>query len=316
LLGFFREIILELISVVVPCLNEEKSIPIFISRTKEALFSLSYEIIIVDDGSKDNTFGVANSFAASDPKIKVIKLSRNFGHQMASSAGIDLASGDLLVLIDADLQDPPEVIPRMIKKIQEGFDVVYGKRIKRKGESLFKKISAYFFYRTIRFFSRIEIPVDTGDFRMINRKVINAIKLMPERERFLRGMISWVGFRQSEVLYERHEREHGQTKYNLKKMFKFAIDGITSFSTFPLRIGSYIGLFFGIMSFFLIALQIYNKIFHNYALVQGWTSLVILILITSSLHFLLIGIQGEYVARIFEESKARPKYLIDRKVNL
>ena len=303
------------LSIIVPCYNEEKSLPHFLTEMKTVLHDVNHEILLIDDGSRDATFAIATAHAHQNKNIKVIKLSRNFGHQMASTAGLDHALGDYIALIDADLQDPPEILLKMMEKANEGFDVVYGRRLKRKGESVFKKVTAYFFYRTIRYLSKVNIPVDTGDFRLMNRKVVEALRSMPERERFLRGMISWLGFKQTHVLYERNERKHGTTAYNLQKMVKYALDGITSFSTFPLRAGSYLGIVFGLLSILLIAYQIYNKIYHGEALVKGWASIVILILGTSSVQFLLMGIHGEYLARIFEESKARPKYIIDQKVN-
>jgi glycosyltransferase involved in cell wall biosynthesis len=303
------------LSIIVPCYNEEKSLPLLIAEMDRLFKNLPHEVIIVDDGSRDATFAVAFAHARSNKNLKVIKLSRNFGHQMASSAGLDHAKGEMVALIDADLQDPPAVILQMMEKAIQGHDVVYGKRLKRKGESIFKKVSAYVFYRAIRYLSKVDIPVDTGDFRLMNRKVVEALKSMPERERFLRGMISWLGFNQTHILYERNPRKVGSTAYNFQKMVKFAIDGITSFSTFPLRAGSYLGILTGLLSILLIAYQIYNKIYYGTAFVRGWTSIVTLILGTSSVQFFLMGIQGEYLARIFEESKARPKYIIDQKFN-
>lgn len=301
-----------LISIVIPCYNEQEVIAETCRRIHNVTLNLKNfdnEIIFVDDGSTDKTSKVLKEFAENNKNIKIITLSRNFGHQIASTAGIDSSSGDLVVLIDADLQDPPEMIPEMIKKSKEGFDVVYGKRISRKGETLFKKITAKLFYRLINKLSDIPIPLDTGDFRLINKNVVETLRVMPERDRFIRGMVTWIGFKQTCLPYERAKRYAGKSKYPLKKMFGFAIDGILSFSVKPLEFSILIGLFSALMSLLGIIYAIYLRLFTS-IWVTGWTALIIAILFIGGIQLLCLGIIGKYIGRIYRETKRRPLYLV------
>ena len=304
------------ISIIIPCYNEALNIRKIYERLGKSIAGITHEIIFVNDGSTDSTIEEIAFLAQEDVRVKLLSLSRNFGHQIAITAGIECSSGDYVALIDADLQDPPEIIPKMLEKAEQGYDVVYGKRIKRKGDGVFKRLTAYFFYRSLNYLSQVDIPKDTGDFRIISRSVVEVLKIMPEKERFIRGMISWVGFRQTGFLYVREARHAGETKYPFSKMLKFAIDGITSFSTFPLRLASIAGLFFGSLSMLLLMYQLYQKIFNGQNFVKGWASLIVIILGVASIQFILIGIQGEYISRIFIETKNRPKFIINKKINL
>lgn len=301
-------------SVVVPLYNEELVIHETYRRLKEVMDSLkeSYEIIFVNDGSRDRTAQLTKEICSKDANIKFISFSRNFGHQMAITAGMDNSVGQAVIVIDADLQDPPEVMVKMIEKWKEGYEVVYGQRGKRKGETLFKKFTAKIFYRTLRSMTDVDIPVDTGDFRLIDRKVCDALKTIPERNRYVRGLISWLGFKQTGVEFVREERFAGETKYPLKKMIKFAMDAITSFSYKPLKIATYAG---GIMSFFTfvyLLFVIFEKIFTTLT-VPGWTSMIALTLFFNGFMFIMLGIIGEYVGRIYDEAKGRPLYIIGEK---
>jgi glycosyltransferase involved in cell wall biosynthesis len=303
-------------SVVVPLYNEELVIYESYKRLKGVMDSVkeNYEIIFINDGSRDATRDIVEKICGNDEKIKLINFSRNFGHQCAITAGMDLALGDSIVVIDADLQDPPEVIPQMIEKWKEGYEVVYAKRIKREGETFLKKFTAKTFYRLLKSMTSIDIPVDTGDFRLIDRKVCDALTSLPERNRYVRGLVSWVGYKQTFVEMERQERFAGESKYPLKKMMKLAFDGITSFSYKPLVISSYFGsltFFAGLIS--LVAVVIENTVNHTSILNFG---LVIAInLLMFGLIFISIGIMGQYIGRIFDESKARPNYIIASTIN-
>jgi len=299
------------ISVVAPCYNEAENLNEFVTRVR-AVFSnliLSYQIILVDDGSSDDTLALAICLAQEFSNIKVIELSRNFGHQYAVTAGIDYAEGKAVVLIDADLQDPPEVIEEMISKWQEGYEVVYGQRKKREGESLFKLFTAKLFYRFLRLLSK-DIPVDTGDFRLMDRKVVNIVKSLHEKHRFLRGMISWVGFKQTAILYDRKSRFAGITGYSVDKMILFALDGITSFSILPLRLVSLIGMITTVASLLMIASVFLTKIFNPSYYIPGFPTVVVLILFLGGIQLLSLGIIGEYVGRIYEQSNNRPLYIV------
>jgi len=301
-----------LITIVVPCYNEQEVIAETCRRIYNVTLNfknLDSEIIFVDDGSTDKTPIFLREFAAKKNNIKIITLSRNFGHQIASTAGMDSSSGDLVVLIDADLQDPPELIPEMIKKSKEGFDVVYGTRIKRKGETLFKKLTSILFYRIINKLSDIPIPLDTGDFRLMNKNVVDTLRGMPERDRFIRGMVTWIGFKQTFLPYERAKRYAGKSKYPLKKMLGFAIDGILSFSVKPLDFSILIGLISALMALlgilYAISLRLFTSIW-----VTGWTALIIAILFIGGIQLLCLGIIGKYIGRIYIETKRRPLYLV------
>ena len=303
-------------SIVVPLYNEELVISESYRRLKDIMDSTkeSYEIIFVNDGSYDATRIKAEEICKNDDKIKLLNFSRNFGHQMAITAGMEKSIGDAIIIIDADLQDPPEVILKMIEKWKEGYEVVYGKRIKREGETFFKKFTASVFYRLLRNMTSINIPADAGDFRLIDRKVCNALKSLPEKNRYVRGLVSWVGYRQTFVEYVRKERFAGVTKYPLRKMLKLASDGITSFSYKPLIMAGYFGAISfaaGFISFIIILIK--NCI--NNVNILDLGMLLSIIFIMFGLVFISIGIMGQYIGRIFDECKNRPNYIIESTVN-
>jgi len=298
----------KIISVVVPCFNESE----VITKTYERLLAVlneiqNYELIFVDDGSLDNTLAKLYSFAKDNGKVNIVSLSRNFGHQVAVTAGIEAANGDAIIIIDADLQDPPEVIPEMINLWNEGADVVYGVRRNRAGESKFKLLTAKIFYRIIGKLSDIQIPHDTGDFRLISKKISDALLEMPEKDRYIRGMISWIGFKQVPFFYNRDERAAGKTKYPLKKMIKFALDGIFSFSTRPLQIATYFGVFVSLISVLGIFYALILRLFGD-EWIPGWTLLFIGMMFLGGVQLIVMGVIGEYVGRIYGESKSRPLY--------
>lgn len=269
----------------------------------------SVEFLFINDGSTDRTLEVVKGLSKSDDKVGFIDLSRNFGHQIAVTAGIDSCRGDLVVIIDADLQDPPELIPQMIAKIKEGNEVVYARRLARKGETFMKKFTAKMFYRFLRSITSVEIPIDTGDFRVITRKVVNILKEMPEREKFLRGQIAWIGFNQSYVEYERDERMAGKTSYTWRKMLRLALDGITSFSNFPLKVATVSGFVMAFVSFLLMLFALYSRfVWKVYE--PGWTSLMLSVLFIGGIQLVAIGIIGEYIGRISTNVKQRPLYLV------
>ncbi|MBM7654307.1 glycosyltransferase family 2 protein [Neobacillus cucumis] len=298
-------------SIIVPVFNEEEVIKKTYQRLTSVMNSTNapYELLFINDGSKDTTEEILVELGRNDKKVKLINFSRNFGHQVAISAGMDYAQGEAVVIIDADLQDPPELILDMIDKWMEGYDVIYAKRLSRKGESFFKKQSASLFYRTLRFMTDIDIPLDTGDFRLMDRKVVGEMKGLREKNRFVRGMASWVGFRQIAIEYERDARAAGETKYPLKRMLKLSMDGITSFSYKPLKLASYAGAFLAIAGLIYMFYVCYLKIFTD-ATVPGWSSLIIIQLFFSSFVLVLLGIMGEYIGRIYDETKNRPLYIV------
>ncbi|KJB85160.1 glycosyltransferase [Paenibacillus sp. E194] len=308
---------MKLISVIVPAYYEEEVIEqcyLTLTRVMESA-EHSYELIFVNDGSRDRTLEILAEIAQSDQRVKVIDFSRNFGHQAAVSAGISKANGDAIVIIDADLQDPPEVILTMVKKWEEGYDVVYGKRKKREGETFFKLITAKYFYKFLKYMSDVDIPRDTGDFRLIDKKVAYVFNKMTEKNRFIRGMISWVGFNQTYVEYNRNERFAGVTKYPLKKMIKFASDGIFSFSSKPLKFIMRLGFSTVILAFIVLIYSLLSKIL-GVPTEAGWTSIMVAITLFSGVQLLSLGIIGEYIARIYDESKNRPLYLIKKEINV
>lgn len=307
----------KLYSLVIPLYNEEQVIHECIKRVTNVMGnkSFDYEVIFVNDGSKDSTEEIVKQYCEKDEHLKLITFSRNFGHQTAITAGMDNSSGDAVVVMDADLQDPPEVILDLIAKFEEGYDVVYAIRSKRKGESLFKKVTAKIFYRYMRSMSDVDIPIDTGDFRLISRQVCDVLKTLTERNRYVRGLVSWVGFKQTGVYYEREERFAGETKYPLKKMLKLSVDGITSFSTKPLKLSKWIGLIVSAAGFIYALVIIIQKLF-GVEMQTGWASTIVIVLIIGGIQLLMMGITGEYIARIFEESKNRPLYIIKEKVNM
>ena len=302
-------------SVVVPLYNEEEVIRESFKRLKAVMDKTceEYELIFINDGSRDKTEEIATSLAAEHKCIRLINFSRNFGHQVAITAGMDAASGEAVIVIDADLQDPPEVMLKMIEKWKEGYDVVYGQRIKRHGETFFKKFTAKVFYRFLKSMTSVDIPVDTGDFRLIDRKVCDAMKSLTERNRYVRGLVSWVGFKQCAVTYTRDERFAGETKYPLKKMIKFASDGITSFSYKPLKLATYMGFLMSAGSFIYLLIVILQKIM-GYAEMVGWASLIAVQLLCSGITFIILGITGEYVGRIYDECKNRPLYIVKNRI--
>lgn len=306
-----------MISVVTPICNEEGNI-LELHRRCSSVFQEcgeTVELIFVNDGSTDRSLPILKSLAAGDPQVKVVSFSRNFGHQIAVTAGLDYARGDAVVVIDADLQDPPELIAEMLEKWKEGYQVVYAQRQERKGETFFKKKTAYLFYRLMRFMTATDVPADTGDFRLMDREVVEVVKKMRERNRFLRGMVSWAGFKQTGLPFERQKRLSGNTKYPLTKMIRFAINGIVSFSDKPLRIASYLGLISSGIGLLMIFYGIYSKLFMPETTVSGWASVFIAVLFLGGVQLFTIGIIGEYISRIYEETKARPLYIVDEKIN-
>jgi dolichol-phosphate mannosyltransferase len=303
------------LSVAIPLYNEEATVRELHRRLTEVLTPLiDYELVIVDDRSTDDTWTVLRELAATDDRLRLIRLSRNFGHQVAISAGLDAARGDAVVLMDGDLQDPPEVIASLLERWRDGYDVVFAVRVDREGETLFKRATAAAFYRLMRRMSQVDIPEQAGDFRLLSRRAADALIAMPERARFLRGMASWIGFRQVGVPYRRDPRYAGETKYPLRKMIRFANDAVTSFSTAPLRIVSGAGF---LMVVFCVLYLVYTLVirFATDRAVQGWTSLVVLLLLIGGFQLMGLGVVGQYVARIFEEAKGRPLYLVDEVVD-
>lgn len=305
-----------LLSIVVPCFNEEAVLAETHTRLTAALQTLGladFEVLYVDDGSRDATPQVLRRLHEHDPHVRVLRFSRNFGHQTAVSAGIEHASGDAVVLIDADLQDPPEVIGEMLARWRDGYDVAYGLRVDRAGETAFKRGTAKAFYRVLNRLSDTEIPLDVGDFRLMDRKVADALIAMPERARFVRGMVSWVGFRQIAVPYRRAERFAGETKYPLFKMLRLAIDGMTSFSIVPLRLASWAGLLASLVALCGIIVAVAVRLLTN-EWVPGWAALFVAVLFVGGVQLLALGIIGEYIGRIYAESKQRPLYLVQERL--
>lgn len=299
-------------SIIVPLYNEEAVIEACHERLFAVMDSLgeSWEIIYVNDGSRDRTAQLVRRLCEADARVKLISFSRNFGHQAAITAGMDHAAGDAVIIIDADLQDPPEVIPQMIDRWRQGHEVVYGHRIARQGESARKKISARIYYRLLRRITDVDIPVDVGDFRLIDARVCAALSTMPEHNRYVRGLISWLGYRQTFVDYERAPRFAGKTKYPLRKMIKLAIDGITSFSYKPLKMGIGIGIFLSIASFCFLLFVFIARLFDLVVMEPGYASLMCVILFFCGIILIMLGIIGEYIGRIFEEVKGRPLYVV------
>ena len=306
-----------LVSIVIPCYNEEENLRETHRRVTQAVSrgGVEYEIVYVDDGSRDATASMLRELHSHDSRVHVVYLSRNFGHQFAVTAGLAHARGDAVIIMDADLQDPPEVAVEMIQRWQEGYDVVYGVRIDRQGETRFKLITATLFYRLIRWLSDTEIPLDTGDFRLLDRKVVDAIIAMPERDRFVRGMVSWAGFRQIGVPYRRAARFAGETKYPFPKMVRFALDGILSFSVKPLRLSTLLGFVSAGLAMAGIVYALAMRLFTQ-RWVTGWTALIIAILFLGGAQLLSLGIIGEYIGRLYGEAKRRPLYLVRETLGL
>ena len=307
------------ISVIIPMYYEEEVAEECYKRMTFVLQNIEnydYEIICINDGSRDKTLSILENLAIRDKRLKVLSFSRNFGHQCAVTAGLKYVTGDAIVIIDADLQDPPELIPEMLKLWEAGNDVIYGKRKTRDGESAFKLFTAKMFYKTLNALSDVEIPKDTGDFRLVDRKVVDTINSLPEHNKFLRGLFSWVGYKQIPFEYERKERFAGKTKYPLKKMLKLASDGIISFSTKPLKIVGGLGIISIVISFILLIYALISYIFKLNNLSAGWTSLMLGITFFAGVQLLSLWIMSEYIARIYDESKNRPQYIIEKKIKI
>ena len=304
------------LSVVVPCFNEDAVIAATHARLAASLGTIANakaEIIYVDDGSRDRTLDLLRTIAAADPTVRVIALSRNFGHQKALTAGLEHAAGHAVVLIDADLQDPPEVIAEFVARWRAGVDVAYGVRRRRSGESGFKLLTAHAYYRLMGRVSDAEIPFDAGDFRLIDRAVLNALRAMPERDRFMRGMIAWIGFRQEPVHYDRAPRAAGETKYPFRRMVRFALDGMFSFSATPLRIATYFGFVASAMAVVGVVYAFGIRLLTD-RVVPGWATLLIAVLFLGGVQLVSLGIIGEYIARIYGEVKERPLYLVRERI--
>ncbi|ENH96261.1 glycosyltransferase [Gracilibacillus halophilus YIM-C55.5] len=298
-------------SVIVPMYNEEEVIEETYRRLKKVMNELNqpYELLFIDDGSQDHTLEKMQEYSKWDQTVKVIEFARNFGHQVAITAGMDFAEGEAVVVIDADLQDPPELIKDMVLKWKEGYEVVYAKRIKRKGETVFKRVTATLYYRILKALTDIDIPINTGDFRLIDHKVCDQMKQLQEKNRFVRGLVSWVGFKQTAIEYVRDERIYGESKYPLKKMLKLSLDGITSFSYKPLKIASYLGILLSIVGFLYMLVVIYQRLFTD-TTITGWSSVIVIQLFFFGIVLSILGILGEYIGRIYDESKGRPTYIV------
>jgi len=304
------------LSVVIPVFNEEDNVHFLFERMEQALEPLQLqkiELLFIDDGSSDSTLQKIKKLPSSEKfTVRFIELSRNFGHQVALTAGLDYCEGDKVVIIDADLQDPPELIPEMLAKMDEGFDVVYARRTSRKGESWLKLATAKWFYRVLSRITSIEIPLDTGDFRVVTRRVVDVLRQMPEREKFIRGQIAWVGFKQTYIEYNRNQRYAGDTGYTWSKMMGFALDGITSFSNFPLKVATVSGFVMSFVSFLLMLYALYSRfVWKVYE--PGWTSLMLSVLFIGGIQLVAIGIIGEYIGRIAGNVKQRPLYVVKDK---
>lgn len=302
-------------SIVVPLYNEAANVAPLLERIEAVAASdpgIAYEIVLVNDGSTDGTEDAIRSEMLRRRGIVLVNLSRNFGHQLAATAGIELAAGDAVILMDGDLQDPPELIGAFLQKWREGYDVVYAVRRTRKGESRFKLWTARAFYRIIKRLTKVSIPLDTGDFRLMSRRTVEAVRRLPERHRFLRGMVSWVGFNQIALEYDRDVRYSGTTKYSLGKMLRFAVDGITSFSDVPLRFASYLGFIVSAVAFLYAIVIVIDKSFrlHIAGYTPGWASTIVAVTFLGGVQMMSLGILGEYLGRVYDEVKGRPLYLI------
>jgi len=306
------------ISIILPVFNEEESIREVYRKLVDVItneLKMTYEIIFVDDGSIDNSWSIIEDLHKLNRNVRSIKFSRNFGHQISVTAGIDKAIGDVAVIMDADLQDPPELIPEMFEKHKQGYNVVYAKRIERKGESKFKIWTSLIYYRMLDKLTEIKIPLDTGDFRLIDKKVLNEFHRIREKNPFVRGIISWIGFKQTSVEYVRDGRYAGTTKYPLSKLIKLSLDGITSFSVKPLKISLNLGLLSVLFSIATALFVFIKKLLYPVTTVPGWASTVIVIVFFAGIQLFTLGIIGEYIGRIFDESKNRPLYIIEEELN-
>lgn len=305
-------------SFVIPVYNEEETLPVLVDHLKILFAKLDgpSEVVFIDDGSKDQSYSIMIKVNREDSRFRVLRFSRNFGHQIAITAGIDHTSGEAVIIMDADMQDSPEVVLEMIKKWKEGFEVVYGVRIKREGETFFKKFTAKAFYWLMEKLTDIDIPMEAGDFRLVDRKVVQVFRRLRENHRYVRGIFSWIGFKQVGVPFARAERYAGETKYPLYKMLKFALDGIISFSNIPLRMALNLGFLISAFSFLYGTALIFGKVFGLVHTVQGWISLIVVIFFLGGVQLIMIGILGEYIARIHSESKRRPLYVISESLGI
>ncbi len=299
------------LTVVLPVFNEAETLPELRRRLVEALAptGLSFEVLLVDDGSRDGSFEVAAGFAREDPRFRALRLSRNFGHQMALTAGVDAARGRRVAVMDADLQDPPELLPAMLARMDEGYEVVYAVRTRREGETFFKRATAHLFYRVIRRWTSVDIPLDAGDFRVMGPRATAAFRSLRERHRFVRGLTSWVGFRQAPVEYVRPARRLGETKFPLRRMLRFALDAVTSFSYVPLQLGTWLGFLVSLFAFLYILVVLALKLLGINE--RGWTTLMGWVLLLGGVQLMLIGVLGEYLGRIYDEVKGRPLYVVE-----
>jgi len=300
------------LSIVVPCFDEEACLPTLHERLTKAArdaVGTDYEIVLVNDGSRDRTWAIMQDIAASDPRLVAINLSRNHGHQLALTAGLDLCRGDVVLVIDADLQDPPELLGEMLATMErEGADVVYGVRKSRAGETAFKRATAHGFYRLLSRATEVEIPVDTGDFRLMSRRALDAFLAMPEQARFIRGMVAWIGFKQVPLPYNRDQRFAGETKYPLRKMIRFALDALTGFSSAPLKLASHAGLWLSLGSVVIVAYILIGWL--SGRSVPGWTSLMLVVVVLGAIQMFVLALMGEYLGRLYNQAKNRPLYIV------
>ena len=301
----------QLISIVIPAYNEARVLMEFQRRLSAVIDSIGFdaEIIFVNDGSTDDTLGIMEALRDRDPRVAIVDLSRNFGKEIALTAGLDHSRGDAVVVIDADLQDPPELIPDLLSGWKDGYDVVYAKRMARTGEGVLKRTTAYLFYRVLQHMSPILIPADTGDFRLLSRRAVDAIAQIRERHRFMKGLFAWIGYPQKEIYYKRDQRFAGKTKWNYWKLWNFAIEGITSFTTSPLKIASYLGVTTAVFAFIYGVRVIYKTLLYGDP-VAGYPSLMVVLLFTGGVQLITLGVIGEYLARVFDEGKQRPLYFL------
>ena len=300
------------LSIVVPCFNEEDCLPVLherLSKAARASFGDDYELVLVNDGSRDSSWTIMRQLATDDPHVFGVNLSRNHGHQLALTAGLDLARGDLILIIDADLQDPPELLSDMVATMRsEGADVVYGVRRSRAGETAFKRATAHGFYRLLARATDVNIPLDAGDFRLMSRRALDVLLAMPEQARFIRGMVAWIGFKQVPILYDRSERLAGETKYPFSKMFRFALDALTGFSSAPLKLASHAGLALAMGSVLIVLYILYAWIAGQS--IQGWTSLMLVVVVLGAVQMFVLALMGEYIGRLYNEAKRRPLYIV------
>ena len=306
---------METLTVIVPVYNEEQVLPLCyerLARVADDLKGFNWEFLFIDDGSQDESLSCLRRIAENDDRVAFIRLSRNFGKEAALSAGIDFADGDAVIIIDADLQDPPEIIPQMVALWKEGYDTIYGQRTERHGESIIKRITASYFYRVMGLVGRVSIPKDTGDFRLLSRRSILALRKLPESNRFMKGLFAWIGYRQIALPYEREPRHAGETKYNYWRLWNFALDGITSFTTLPLKCASYLGIILAVGSFAYGIYIVLSTLLYGDP-VPGFPTLMTVILFLGGVQFLFLGILGEYLGRMFDETKRRPLYFVDER---